>query len=63
MKYRVVVTPKAKIELYSDAYWWALHRDAEQAARWLEGFEKAIERLARDPKRHPLGACKEYCVS
>lgn len=54
MSYQVVLTPKARDELYGDALWWSEHRDPEQAARWLEGFEAAILSLSDAPERHPL---------
>jgi hypothetical protein len=52
--YRVIVTPKARIELYNDAIWWAENRSADQAARWLDGFEQAIDSLAKDAAKYPL---------
>lgn len=36
------------------ARWWSEHRSAEQAARWLDGFELAIASLADNPQRHAL---------
>jgi hypothetical protein len=42
--YRVVLTDRAYDELQEDATWWAEHRDAEQARRWLDGFTKAPKR-------------------
>lgn len=54
MTYRVILTPKARIELYRDAAWWAQNRSVEQARQWLDGFERAIDRLAKDPQAHPL---------
>ena len=54
LTYRVILTPKARIELYNDAVWWAENRSVEQARHWLDGFERAIEGLAKDPQVHPL---------
>lgn len=50
---RVVVTPKARIELYNAAIWWAENRDADQATRWLEGIEAAIDALRQNPEQYP----------
>ncbi|MCH8923728.1 MAG: type II toxin-antitoxin system RelE/ParE family toxin [Planctomycetes bacterium] len=33
------------------AAWWAEHRSAEQAARWLTGFEEALESLQQKASR------------
>lgn len=52
--YQVRVPPRTRRDLYRAALWWAENRDGEQAARWLEGFEAAIEGLAEDPERHSL---------
>lgn len=54
MSYRVELTPKARIELYRNASWWAEHRSTEQAAEWLEGFESALKLLCENPERWPL---------
>ena len=54
MTRQVVVTARAKKELYEAAVWWAANRSTEQAIRWLEGFEAAIQNLAQDAERQPL---------
>ncbi|MEQ8791115.1 MAG: type II toxin-antitoxin system RelE/ParE family toxin [Pirellulaceae bacterium] len=54
MSYRVTFTSKALGELHEIALWWSEHRDAEQAAHWLEAFETAIRSLALNPERHAL---------
>ena len=54
MTRQVVVTARAKKELYEAALWWAANRSTEQAVRWLEGFEAAIRNLAQDAERQPL---------
>lgn len=54
MTRQVVVTARAKKELYEVALWWAANRSTEQAIRWLEGFETAIRSLAQDAERQPL---------
>lgn len=53
-EHRVCITSKAQAELYGAALWWAEHRSAEQAFRWLEGFEAALNGLAENPERHAL---------
>lgn len=54
MSYRVELTPRARIELYHNASWWAEHRSTDQAAEWLEEFEAAIKLLSENPERWPL---------
>ena len=54
MNCRVLVTSCARRQLAECAAWWAEHRSAEQALRWLDGFEEAIAALSEDPQRHPL---------
>ena len=54
MNYQVFVTSRAKQQLAESAKWWAENRCAEQAARWLDGFEKAIAELSIDPQEYPL---------
>ena len=54
MKFRVVLTARAKLQLYQSGLWWAEHRDAQQAAEWLEAFDAAIAELENNPQRHPL---------
>ena len=51
MTYRVTVLPLAKRQLLEQALWWSENRSAEQAFRWLEGFERALNSLANDPER------------
>jgi plasmid stabilization system protein ParE len=51
---RVDVLPRAKLQLYDAAIWWADHRSLEEAARWLEHLESAIRSLATDAERYPL---------
>lgn len=59
MKYQVIVLPRAELQLYNAALWWLENRSAEQALRWLEGFEHAISLLADDPLRHPFASENE----
>ena len=42
MTYEVRLQPRAKLQLYKAALWWAENRSTEQAVRWLEGFEAAL---------------------
>src|SRR3989304_9228058 len=49
--HRVTILPRAKRQLLEQALWWAEHRSAEQAFRWLDGFEHALTSLADRPER------------
>lgn len=51
MNYHVTILPRAKRQLLDQALWWSEHRSAEQAYRWLLGFEKALASLAERPER------------
>lgn len=51
MTYRVTILPLAKRQLLEQALWWSEKRSAEQAFRWLEGFELALNTLAKNPER------------
>jgi len=42
-------TTKARLEFTEAALWWAEKRSAEQAARWYDRFEAAIESIADNP--------------
>lgn len=52
MKYRVVVTARARTDAV-EAFRWMFDRSPDAAARWFVGFEKALASLSKDPKRHP----------
>ncbi len=54
MSYRVFFTSRAKLQLSQSALWWAEHRSADQAHRWLNEFEEAINGLQERPERHGL---------
>lgn len=54
MTYQVILTSKAQLQLSSAALWWSEHRSEEQAFRWLDGFEAAINTLSEQPVRHGL---------
>jgi plasmid stabilization system protein ParE len=49
--YRVTILPRAKRQLLEQAGWWAKNRSAEQALRWLDGFELSLSALATNPER------------
>ncbi len=50
----VVLHPRVH-RVVDEAYaWWAKHRSAEQASRWLRGIEATIFGLSRAPERYPL---------
>lgn len=53
MKYQVRIAANAELQMAEMALWWAENRDLHQARQWLDGFERAIAALARDPQRHP----------
>ncbi len=52
MTYRVSLTHEARSNLIDTAVWWSENRNAEQAWRWLAGFEAAIDGLRDNPNRH-----------
>ena len=54
MTYRVVVLPRAAVQLYQAGLWWAENRSAEEASRWLVGFETAIKSLAAHPEKQSV---------
>jgi plasmid stabilization system protein ParE len=56
MIYRVIITQRAERDLRDAAHWWAENRSAEQAARWLDGFNSRLQTLAKQPSRCPLAA-------
>ena len=59
MSYQVRFTSKAQRQLAEVALWWAEHRSVEQATRWLDGFESAIQSLSENPERHVLAGESE----
>lgn len=42
MNYQVFIASRAQQQLAECARWWAEHRNAEQAGRWLEGLEAVV---------------------
>lgn len=50
----VQLLPRATVQLYESASWWAENRSVTQAARWLVEIESAIAGLASEAERHPL---------
>jgi plasmid stabilization system protein ParE len=54
MTYRIRLTSLAQTELVNAAVWWAEHRSPDQAIRWLDGFEEALNSLAQQPDKHSL---------
>ena len=50
------VLPRAQRQMIESALWWAEHRSALVASRWLSALEFAIRSLADDPDRFPLAA-------
>ncbi len=53
MKYRVVVTARARADAV-EVFRWLAERSPEAAGRWYAGLEKAIARLEQHPERHPV---------
>jgi plasmid stabilization system protein ParE len=49
--HRVTILPRAKRQLLEQSLWWSENRSAEQALRWLEGFEQALASLTDNPER------------
>ena len=54
MSRAVKILPRATIQLYESAWWWATNRSLAQSARWLAEIEAAIQGLADTALRHPL---------
>lgn len=54
MNYRARFTAKSRGEFYEAARWWAEHRDVDQAARWIDEFQAAIDGLGENPQRHAV---------
>lgn len=51
MTFRVSLSSRAERQLYSAALWWAENRSTEQAAQWLDGFQRELRSLSDDPER------------
>jgi plasmid stabilization system protein ParE len=54
--YRISLTHEARRQLLQSALWWAENRSAEQALRWLEGFEAAMRGLSINPESQLLAS-------
>lgn len=54
MSYDVRLLPRARLQLFNSALWWAEHRSRKQAAEWLSGFESALRSLGTNPERCSL---------
>lgn len=54
MKYSVVITHPAEIQLANNAQWWEENRSVDQAIRWYEVFLASIQSLEQHPERCPL---------
>jgi plasmid stabilization system protein ParE len=53
VKYRVVVSARAKAEALK-AFGWLADESPDAAAHWYVGLEKAIGKLKNFPNRHPV---------
>jgi len=51
VNYRITILPRARRQLLEQAQWWSKNHSAEQAMRWLDGFERALASLAEHPER------------
>lgn len=54
MSLRVILTEPAEHEFLAASQWWARHRSLDQATRWYEGFQDALETLRNNPERCAL---------
>ena len=54
MTFRVSLSSRAELQLYTNALWWAENRSTEQAVRWLDGFQRELRSLLDDPNQSPL---------
>jgi plasmid stabilization system protein ParE len=54
MKYQVDFGAEARSNFFEAARWWAKNRSVEQARRWIEQFQAAIDGLAHSPQQHSL---------
>lgn len=52
--YRVVLNERAESQLDGAYVWWATNRSQEQAARWYNGFLRALDSLRHSPERCSL---------
>ena len=53
MTFRVSLSSRAELQLYTNAIWWAENRSTEQAVRWLDGFQRELRSLTDDPSQWP----------
>lgn len=51
MSYRIFVTEAAKQDVRANHRWWSQNRSREQADRWLEGIDAAVQSLKQMPLR------------
>lgn len=54
MKYQVVITEPAEVQLIETFEWWSSNRSKEQAIRWYNGFLDAMKTLSDSPVSHPI---------
>ena len=53
MGYRVEIARRAEADL-ENLYLWVVDRAPQQGVRWVNGLERAVLSLDRDPKRCPV---------
>jgi hypothetical protein len=63
VSYRVTILPRARLQLLSQAQWWSEHHSAEQALRWLAGFDAALASLDERADRCSLARESEALQS
>lgn len=50
---QIRITDLAEEDAHTNYEWWAKHRSAEQAVRWLQGIYAAMFELATTANQHP----------
>jgi plasmid stabilization system protein ParE len=53
MTYRVVIQPRAAVEM-EEAFQWIAGQSPRRAAQWLDGLQRAIDSLRTNPRRCSL---------
>ena len=59
MIYGVTLTSRVELQLYTNALWWSENRSTEQAIRWLDGFQRELQGLSKNPDQWPLASESE----